>query len=212
MDKPGGAGRGRSDAAARWLDASRSTQAFRLDEAGVVTEANPGALERLRPCGDVVGRPLADVLAPESLDILSAQDGEERLVTFGRGDVRYTLACRLFDDGTERWILGEPAGTDADLETELRRTNNELAVLAREHARQAVELRAALEERERARWTLERIGEFLSICMSCGALKTDTDDWKSASAFLAENGVALSHGYCPPCAERALRELEEQLG
>jgi len=179
-----------------------------LDEAGVVAEANHAALERLRSCGEVVGRPLADILAPESLHVLSASDGEELLVTLGNGDVRYTLVCHVFEDAAGRWLIGEPPVHDAALETELRRANNELAVLARDYARQAVELRLALEERERVQWTLERIGEVLPICMSCGALQTDTNDWQSASAFLMQNDVPLSHGYCPPCGERLLHELE----
>ena len=192
-------------AAARWLAASTSTHAFRVDGRGLIVEANAAALTRLEPSGDVVGRPLREVSADASR-VLAAPDGAELLVTFARGDARYSLASRVFVAGPDRCLIGEPPTADGDAETELRRANNELAVLAREYARQAVELRDALEERDRTLWTLERIGEVLPVCMSCGALKTDADAWQSANAFLTENNIPLSHGYCPPCGEQALLE------
>jgi rubrerythrin len=192
-----------ADAAARWLATSTSTHALRLDASGTVVEANAAALEQLTRSGDVVGRPLQNVASADAARVLSAADGDEVQVTFACGDVRYTLACRVFVAGRERWLVGERPSADAEVETELRRANNEMAVLARDYARQAVELREALEERDQTRSTLERIGEIIPVCMSCGALKTDAESWQSANAFLTENGITLSHGYCPTCGEKA---------
>ena len=82
--------------------------------------------------------------------------------------------------------------------------NNELARLARENARQLRELEEAVAARDRAEWALRKLGEVLPICMTCHNVN-DGGEWGSLATFLIENGIPLSHGYCPGCLEVALR-------
>ena len=92
-----------------------------------------------------------------------------------------------------------------DVTDALFAANNELARLARENARQLRELEEVVAARDRAEWALRRVGEVLPICMTCHDI-SDGAGWGSIAKFLVQNGVPLSHGYCPGCAEAALND------
>lgn len=191
--------------AARWLHESASTHLIGVDQDGVVTYVNAVAGAAL---GFPVGHRLDDFVAQECIDALAACHREPALVTFCSRDLRYTLRCRMFGQGAERWFVGEPIAADAELEDALLRTNDALAVLVREQARQAAELREAMAQRDRAEWTLKRVGEVLPICMECGSVATSPEGngWRTAADFIRDAGIPLSHGFCPDCATAALRE------
>ncbi len=57
-------------------------------------------------------------------------------MTFASGDSRYTLLCRTVQVGDRRLVVGEAPAANARIEEDLFRSNNALAVLAREAARQ----------------------------------------------------------------------------
>jgi uncharacterized protein with PIN domain len=64
------------------------------------------------------------------------------------------------------------------------------------------EMRDALER-------VRRLGELLSVCGSCKAIRDIDGQWRSMEEFLSERlRVRFSHGLCPCCGERLLARLE----
>lgn len=136
----------------------------------------------------------------------------------------FTLRCRMDAQRTYAIIVAEgPDIADDHLRDTLLRTNNQLAVLAREReaARHALELAlieladlngqqaATLEALDSSYWHIQRIHEMLPICMNCGEVKSAQGGWQHARDFLMENAMKpfLTHGYCPACAERMLAAI-----
>ncbi len=140
---------------------------------------------------------------------------EPSLINFVSADLAvFTLRCLVYLDGTDRILIGEPdIHEDRSITDELLRLNNELSVLSRENARRSRELEAArrelaetLAELETSHWHLRKIRENLPLCMECGRMNTGDDGWESLLDYLRSNGILVSHGYCPSCAERLLSE------
>ena len=53
------------------------------------------------------------------------------------------------------------------------------------------------------------LGELLSVCGSCKAIRDFDSEWRSMEEFLSERlRVRFSHGLCPCCGERLLEELD----
>lgn len=196
----------------RFLLESPAVHYLEGDPDGTVRTVNRAVARRLGvPAGQLTGRPLAGLLSEDDSATFPARlaaGGGELLLNFaGPGGV-YTLACRL-DVGDDGFVLVGviPAETHDALEGELLHLNNELAVLARERARRARELEEALAEIERSHWLLEKVGEVLPICLSCGKVRTG-GDWQEVAEFLRRHGRFLSHGYCPACAAEAEAEFD----
>ena len=104
-------------------------------------------------------------------------------------------------------VVAEPPWDDERaLAEQLAGVNAELAVLSREHTRQARALAEAHQRLADAHWHLKKISEVLPICMACRAVKTGEDTWEDVASFLARNADFLSHGYCARCAGSALAE------
>jgi outer membrane murein-binding lipoprotein Lpp len=107
-------------------------------------------------------------------------------------------------------VSGHFARADEDrLTDEVHRLNNEMAVLTRRYQQQARELEAALADRDRSYWHLEKIQEVLPVCMDCHTIKPGSD-WTNVVDYLAANEIALSHGLCPTCEKRRLQELDQR--
>ena len=139
----------------------------------------------------------------------------------------FTLSCRIDVQPGYALIVAEDAeGADDRLRDELLRTNNQLAVLAREReaARNALEIArrelailnseqaATLESLHSSYWHIQRIHELLPICMDCGEVKAADGNWQRAREFLMENAMNpfLSHGYCPACEKRLLAAIARE--
>ncbi len=202
---------------------SRSLIAARVDPDGRIADANRGFAEGvgLGP-REWTGRPIQDFLA---------SDGWSRLeALLGQGDRREPVLISLLDrhghpfsihataipDPAGGFVLaGEVSPGEArSLSEHLQRLNNELATLAREHARQertyrtlSRELQATLDELDRSYWHLKKIQQAVPICMECSRLKGGESEWRTLTEYLRENEIFLSHGYCPSCAESLLEEL-----
>ncbi len=58
---------------------------------------------------------------------------------------------------------------------------------------------------------LQTVQNLISTCMECGKIRTTptTGDvkWEEVGAYLRKHKVFLSHGYCPACAEKVMKEL-----
>jgi hypothetical protein len=86
-------------------------------------------------------------------------------------------------------------------------TVRENVALARLLEKQSNELRQAADERQRTHWQLKKVREVLSICMDCDTVRPG-EEWVGAVEYLKQNQLLLSHGYCPPCAERHEHALD----
>ena len=53
--------------------------------------------------------------------------------------------------------------------------------------------------------------EFLPICVECHSVRAGSDVWRPLPDFFADNGLLMTHGYCPGCFARARAELDRVL-
>ena len=176
-----------------------------VDAKGNVTYANAAFS---RSCGGAVaGRPLASFLAGECSRTLAKHVAEGiptallvQLVPAGGEPSSLRVFTAPMAGGFA--LVGEPPWDDhRDLEARLSALNTELAMLSREHVRQARLLAKANREIYDSQWHLQKIAEVLPICLSCRAVKTGEHTWEEVSSFLARSSDFLSHGYCAHCAE-----------
>jgi hypothetical protein len=104
--------------------------------------------------------------------------------------------------------------TDTSETDQLYALNNELAVLARENARNGkelaqakAELQATLDELHKSYWHLRKIAEVLPMCAVCGKVDAGVGDWQSVIEYLRDHSLFLSHGYCPDCEVKVRADL-----
>jgi len=170
---------------------------------------------------ELIGRPLWDLLTDSDAacvrDRVERGDrtyGEPLLLNFvDAGHSPFSLNCRMDVQPGYFVLVGEPPpGPSGNSQADWLQMNNQLAVLARENARQAKELRQAKEETERAlahlrdtHWHLKKVQEVLPICMGCGNVKAGAE-WGSVVQYLKANALFLSHGYCPACYAKLAAE------
>jgi hypothetical protein len=57
---------------------------------------------------------------------------------------------------------------------------------------------------------IERLEFLLPMCAACKKFRTEGGEWKPIEEFVVTRGgaSAVSHGYCPECAERLRREID----
>ena len=160
--------------------------------------------------GDDRGRVRRDLLRGER----PVPRGEPLLLNFvDSRHTPFTLDCRCDVQPGYFVLIGEPPGVTAGAAPEdWLGMNNQLAVLARENARQNKELTATKRELEHAladlsdsHWHLKKLQEVLPLCMECGKVKSGAR-WESVVQYLKENALFLSHGYCPDCLARKAKE------
>lgn len=49
----------------------------------------------------------------------------------------------------------------------------------------------------------------LPICSSCNKIRGEKGSWKQMEVYISEHSAAeFSHGYCPECGKKALKEFE----
>lgn len=226
-------------AIAQWLDESVSTYLLLVGAGNDTTIVNRTFAERIGIPHETGALPLAALLANnQAFDLAQRIDalrtaglrgsGEEFLLhAVNVAGSPFTLRCRMDTQPAYALILAEEADGDGDiLRDELLRSNNLLAVLAREReaARSALESAqrelatvnaeqaATLEALETSYWHIRRIRELLPICMDCGEVKTADDSWQHIREFLAASALTpfLSHGYCPACAARHLAAIDDE--
>ena len=186
-------------------------------------------------CNDTITRALgisqAELLGSPIWKHLAESDGaglQERIATgrrapnerfplnFVRADREpVVLSCWTDVQPTHFTLLAEPSlNRNTGYDEQLYATNNELSVLAREHARRGKELAAAraqlqetLDELNRTHWHLRKVAEVLPMCAECGRVKPGEGDWGTVADYLRENSLFLSHGCCPECAGKLAADL-----
>ncbi len=223
---------------ARWLTESSTTYVAVLSRDGRFATLSTALADRLGvSAGEPASVALlfangdADVLAERiALRRAGATRGatDDLLLNFvNTRHSPFTLRCRIDVQPNCTLLFAEDADRAEDaLRDELLQSNNQLAVLAREGERQRQELAAAhrelarineklvaaLDTLETSFWHIRRDGETLPVCLECGDVEGADGTWQSVQRFLVSNGRSpfLSHGYCPPCARRAIVSMESE--
>jgi hypothetical protein len=189
-----------------------------LSADGAVVRWNEAARRAHAPLAE--GTPVARLLAANSALLLRAAMEEARtrpvgglLLTFSDGErFAFSLSCRVRWAGAACLLFGEPmAHRETQVARELMELSSELARITRERAKVAAELNAAMEALRTSHWHVKRIQEFLPICAQCHRVpagEPGRGEWRHLVSFLADNGLLMSHGYCPECERQVLAELE----
>ena len=205
-----------------FLAASLHTVSVGVRPDGIIQSANPAFARYLDlPREELIGRELSAFLAPQHrTSVRSWVDGgalpdEPTWINFvARDGSPITLRCVVgpSDEGVR--IVGEPElGEERRAAEELMRLNNELATMARERARRErelervrAELQSALDDLRTSYWHLQKIQEYLPVCMDCGKVKAQGARWQTIVDYLRENEIFMSHGSCPECEAAKLAE------
>ena len=210
---------------ARVLAASETLHLLVGTSTGVITACNKAIARALgAPDAELIGTTLWEQLAETDGAALRERIASGRRAPNERFPLRFqsagrdpfTLSCWLDLQPTHFTIIGEPSlNRDIGHDEQLHATNNELSVLAREHARRGKELAAAkaqlqetLDELNRTHWHLRKIAEVLPMCAECGKVKPGDGEWASVTDYLRENSLFLSHGCCPDCAGKMKAALQ----
>jgi hypothetical protein len=174
----------------------------------------------------VIGRKIWDFLTTPDAEWLRAciatlrrGQNEKRLLNFV--DIKtspFSLACTVCALPRGFSLLGEPViEPERLLSNELLQLNNQVAVLARESARQKkeltrtnAELQKALKDLQTSYWHIQKIQEVLPICMECGKVKNAQARWEDVAKYLSRHFDMFSHGYCPECLKRVMGDLDKE--
>jgi transposase len=159
------------------------------------------------------------LLAAESASLLrtameEARTGPvRRLLTFTDGErFAFTLSCSVHRAGETFRLFGEQRiEQERRMNEELLALTDELALVSRERARLAAELEKTLADLRESHWLIRKIHEHLPVCVIChkvAAAPRDEARWEPLATFLADNGLFMTHGYCPGCESAALAALE----
>lgn len=206
-------------ALARWLVDAVRTYGMLVDLSGDTCLVNGALADRLSVPDDGGPVSFAGLLSnDEGADLIRRIDALRMAGSRGTADdfclnlvnasthSPFTLRCRMDVQPGYALILAEDADAPEDhLRDELLQTNNQLAVLARESEMQRQTLASSY-------WHIQRIHEMLPLCLDCGDVKSADGSWQPLRAFLmayAKNPF-LTHGYCPPCAARAIEKFERE--
>ncbi len=61
---------------------------------------------------------------------------------------------------------------------------------------------------EKALSELKILQSFLSICSVCKKIRDEEGNWEQMEKYISEHSdTRFSHGYCPECAQKALKEI-----
>lgn len=75
----------------------------------------------------------------------------------------------------------------------------------------AVTRQTAEADREAAAVQVKVLQGLLPICAGCKAIRSTAGDWHRLEKYLSEHSEAkLTHTYCPKCAAKLYREIDEQ--
>jgi phosphoserine phosphatase RsbU/P len=70
-------------------------------------------------------------------------------------------------------------------------------------------LAARVKELEDALADVKRLQGLLPICAYCKKVRNETDYWQQVDSYLAAHtDVTLTHGVCPDCYDRVMKEIE----
>jgi len=68
-------------------------------------------------------------------------------------------------------------------------------------------LEKTMRDLEQSHWHLDKVAEFLPICMECGKVKTADAHWEPIIDYFRKNELFLTHGLCPECAATVRKDF-----
>lgn len=165
-----------------------------LHGAGRVADANAAAAELLAPGGPLLGRSAESLVGewPALYGVLTAT---------GPSDVELCAVLRedrVLEGRAATIVSGAlPVGRLVVLRDITLRRRAEL-----ERERLIAELRGAAEE-------ISTLSGLIPVCASCRRIRDDEGFWSRFETYVAKHtGAQITHGLCPECAARAIKELE----
>ena len=180
---------------------------FVLDRDGTYLEAFTSRPDLLyADHEDLIGRRLHDVLPK------GQADGFLRMVreTIASG-LPQSIEYQLDVQAGARWFEGRSAPVDPpDGETHVVFLTRDITVRKQmEEALRKSEsrLEAHNVELRQAMSRIETLEGFLSVCSYCRRIRDETDQWVSLEDYVVSHtNTVLSHGACPECFQRAMKE------
>ena len=119
--------------------------------------------------------------------LLTSRDSKE--------DLAYGLAAGAND------YIAKPFDS-VELESRVR-VGERMVKLQRSLAARVTELEAALAH-------VSKLQGLLPICSYCKKVRNETNYWEQVDSYLASHSdLKLTHGICPQCLEKVMKELEE---
>ncbi len=74
-----------------------------------------------------------------------------------------------------------------------------------------INLRLTLHDLQHSHWHLKREQEHQPICVTCSKVRSSDvphPRWRELAAYLTDNKIVFTHGYCPECAENVARDWD----
>ncbi len=133
----------------------------------------------------------------------------------GHMEMRNVLFAPLNVDGKTVGIMGL-ANKDGDFtghDATLASAFGEFAAIALANSWTLDNLVGTVEELEEALDQVKTLRSIVPICMRCRKMRDDDGYWEKVEIYLSKHqNLDLSHGFCPDCAEAAMKEWEEEEG
>jgi PAS domain S-box-containing protein len=158
---------------------------------GVILDANAAALEVLGYSkGEIVGKPLETIYAPESLPEMKQLLAQWRET----GSIRNEELVIVTKTGDKRTVLLS-AGTVRDREGKVL---------------YSVSVQRDITERKQAEAEIKTLRGLLPICASCKKIRDDRGYWHQVEVYVRDHSEAdFSHSICPDCAKKLYPGLYE---
>ena len=74
-------------------------------------------------------------------------------------------------------------------------------------AKENEKLQASLENLKNSYWHLKKVRELLPICMECGKVEVNKENWLDLTEYIRNNSLFLTHTYCPTCEKKVVRDI-----
>ena len=172
-------------------------------ETGRFLRANPAFCRMLGYShGDLCAMGVENFHPPESLEYVLA---EFKALACGKKLQSVDIPC-LRRDGTI--LYADIAGSAILIDGKICNVGfftdvTERKQAEKERARLILELRVALEK-------VKTLSGLLPICSCCKKIRDDKGYWTQLEVFFSDHSDAeFSHGLCPECAEKTMKEFEE---
>lgn len=186
-----------------------------VDPALNILDCNQGFKRMFQLKRKPVGAPVGDYLILGENDLKHAET--LKLSCRPQSGVNGNLCCRAVETESgyllfcERLMLTESRAIE-----QIGALNNDLINLQRESVKKNLlleKLRRELDERiAELEATLSRVKQLegvIPICAYCKKIRDDQNSWHGLEKYITDHSEALfSHGICPTCFEKEMKELE----
>ena len=172
--------------------------------------ANKAFLEQYGPLKeDVVGRPCYEVTHDRQEPCCPPHDICPLDETVQEGRTAHAEHIHFLPDGSKTFaeITTSPIKDENGRVTKvvhIARNITERKLAEEERERLIVELQTALSE-------IKTLRGLLPICMNCHKIRTEQGAWNKLETYISKHSDAkFSHGICPDCFEKHMRDIDKE--